>query len=98
MIGGGIFATLGLSLELAKGAAPIAFAIAGLVALLTSYSYAKLSARYPSAGGTIEFLVRAYGDNVLTGGLNMLLLSSYIVMIALYAHAFGAYGASPRPL
>ncbi|MCE4610530.1 MAG: amino acid permease [Desulfurococcales archaeon] len=97
MIGGGIFATLGLSLELARGAAPLAFLLAGLVALVTSYSYAKLSARYPSSGGTIEFLVKAYGDNVFTGGLNIMLLSSYIVMIALYAHAFGAYGASLAP-
>lgn len=97
MIGGGIFATLGLSLELARGAAPVAFLLAGLVALMTSYSYAKLSSRYPSSGGTIEFLVRAYGDNTITGGFNILLLSSYTVMIALYAHAFGSYGASLLP-
>ncbi len=97
MIGGGIFATLGLSLQLADGAAPIAFIFAGIIALITSYSYAKLSARYPSMGGTIEFLVRAFGDSILTGGLNVMLLASYIVMIALYAHAFGAYGASLIP-
>ena len=97
MIGGGIFATLGLSLELADGGAPLAFTLAGLIALLTGYSYARLSSRYPSIGGTIEFLVRAYGDNVLTGGLNIMLLTTYIVMIALYAHAFGSYGASIFP-
>jgi amino acid transporter len=94
MIGGGIFATLGLSLELARGAAPLAFLFAGIIALITGYSYAKLSMRYPSIGGTIEFLVKAYGDNVLAGGLNIMLLSSYIVIIALYTHAFAAYGAS----
>ncbi len=94
MIGGGIFAVLGLSIELAKGAAPIAFIIAGLVALLTAYSYAKLSRRYPSEGGTIEFLVRAFGTGILSGSLNILLLASYIVMISLYAYAFGSYGAS----
>ena len=94
MIGGGIFAVLGLSLVLAKTAAPIAFLVAGLVALATSYSYAKLSVRYPSEGGTIEYLVRAYGSGLLSGGLNVMLLASYIVMIALYAYAFGSYGAS----
>ncbi|MCE4617192.1 MAG: amino acid permease [Desulfurococcales archaeon] len=97
MIGGGIFATLGLSLELAGTAAPLAFAFAGVIALLTGYSYAKLSSRYPSIGGTIEFLVRAFGDNVLTGGLTIMLLASYIVMVALYAYAFGSYGASMLP-
>ncbi len=97
MIGGGIFATLGLSLELAGGGAPVAFVLAGLVALLTSYSYARLSARYPSIGGTIEFLVRAFGDNTIVGGLNIMLIANYTVMIALYAYAFGAYGASLVP-
>lgn len=55
MIGGGIFAVLGLSLELAGGAAPLAFLLAGIVAFVTAYSYAKLSSRFPSEGGTIEF-------------------------------------------
>lgn len=46
------------------------------------------------AVGTVEFLVRAYGSGVLTGGLNMLPIASYTVMIALYAYAFGSYGAN----
>ena len=97
MIGGGIFAVLGLSLLLSDGAAPVAFTLAGLIALVTSYSYAKLASRFPSEGGTIEYIVQGFGDGVLSGGLNLMLLSSYIVMIALYAHAFGSYGASLAP-
>ncbi len=94
MIGGGIFAVLGLSIQLSKSAAPLAFIIAGVIALTTAYSYVKLSIRFPSEGGTIEFLVRAYGTGILSGSLNVLLLLSYIVMIALYAYAFGSYGAN----
>jgi amino acid transporter len=94
MIGGGIFAVLGLTILLAKGAAPIAFLFAGIIALLTSYSYAKLSVRYPSEGGTVEFLVRAFGNNLLTGYLNLLLLSSYIIMLSLYSYAFGSYASA----
>jgi amino acid transporter len=94
MVGGGIFAVLGLAVELAGGGTPIAFAIAGLVALITSYSYARLSVTYPSQGGTVEFLNQAFGVGLLTGGLNILLFLSYIVMLALYAFAFGSYGAS----
>ncbi len=94
MIGGGIFAVLGLSIQLSRSAAPLAFLLAGLIALVTSYSYAKLSVRYPSEGGTIEFLVKAFGNGWFSGGLNLLLLSSYIVMISLYAYAFGSYGAN----
>ncbi|WP_457628706.1 APC family permease [Persephonella sp.] len=93
MIGGGIFAVLGLTILLAKGAAPIAFIFAGIIALLTSYSYAKLSVRYPSEGGTVEFLVRAFGNNIITGYLNTLLLASYVIMLALYSYAFGSYAS-----
>ena len=53
MVGGGIFAVLGLSVQLTRGAAPIAFLIAGLVALVTSYSYTHLSVTYPNEGGKI---------------------------------------------
>ena len=94
MVGGGIFAVLGLSVQLTKGGAPAAFLIAGVVALVTSYSYAQLSVAYPSQGGTVAFLDRAFGPGILTGGINILLWISYIVMLSLYAYAFGSYGAS----
>ncbi len=94
MIGGGIFAVLGLSIQLAKGGAPIAFLLAGLASLLTGYSYAKLSRRFPSYGGTIEYIVKGFGTGIFSGSLNILLLFSYIVMISLYAYAFGSYGAA----
>ena len=94
MVGGGIFAVLGLSVELTHGGAPLAFLMAGLVALVTAYSYARLSVTFPSQGGTVAFLDRAFGSGVLTGSANILLWLSYIVMLSLYAYAFGSYGAS----
>jgi amino acid transporter len=42
MVGGGIFAVLGLAVSLAKGGTPIAFLLAGILALVTSYSYVEL--------------------------------------------------------
>ncbi len=97
MVGGGIFAVLGLAVQLAGGGTPIAFLLAGLIALITSYSYAKLSITFPSRGGTVEFINQAFGPGVITGGLNILLWLSYIVMLSLYAYAFGSYGASLFP-
>jgi amino acid transporter len=97
MVGGGIFAVLGLSVDLTSGGAPIAFLMAGIVALVTSYSYARLSVTYPSQGGTVVFLDRAFGSGLLTGSTNILLWISYIVMLSLYAYAFGSYGASLFP-
>jgi amino acid transporter len=97
MVGGGIFAVLGLSVDLARGGAPLAFAVAGLVALVTAYSYARLSVTYRSQGGTVSFLDRAFGAGFFTGSANVLLWISYIVMLALYAYAFGSYGAELIP-
>jgi amino acid transporter len=97
MVGGGIFAVLGLAVQLAHGGTPVAFAIAGLIALVTAYSYARLSVAYPTRGGTVEFLNRAFGEGIFTGGLNILLWVSYIAMLSLYAYAFGSYGASFFP-
>jgi amino acid transporter len=93
MIGGGIFAVLGLSLQLAGTASFLAFLLAGLIALLTGYSYAKLSVEYPSKGGTAEFLAKGIRKQLLLGTLVMLLIASYTIMISLYAYAFGAYAA-----
>ncbi len=94
MVGGGIFAVLGLAVQLSKGGAPIAFAVGGAVAMLTAYSYSKLSVTYPGQGGTVTFLDCAFTPNILIGAMNILLWLSYIVMLSLYASAFGSYGAA----
>lgn len=97
MVGAGIFSILGVAGQVAGNAAYLAFLIAGLVALLCTYSYAKLGARYPSAGGPVEFLIRGLGDNVLSGGFNVLLWIGYIFGLALYARAFGEYASTFLP-
>lgn len=97
MVGGGIFAVLGLSVQITKGAAPLAFLLAGLVALLTARSYSLLSKSFPSRGGTVTFINRAFGPGLFSGGINVLLWLSYIVMLALYCQAFGGYAASFLP-
>ncbi len=91
MVGGGIFAVLGLAVSLAKGGTPIAFLLGGIIALTTSYSYVKLSLTYPDRGGTVKFINQAYGKTVFSGGLNNLLWIGYIIMLSLYASAFGSY-------
>lgn len=91
---GGIFPVLGLSVQLTHGGAPLAFAIAGAVALITTYAYAKLSVAYPSRGGTVAFLNQAFGTGLVSGSLNIMLWLSYVVMLSLYFSAFGSYGAS----
>src|SRR3954466_8749226 len=103
MVGAGIFSILGVVAQAAGNAMWLAFAIGGVVALLSTYSYAKPGAVFPSAGGAVHFLVKSYGDGVLAGGLNLFMWVGYIISLALYATAFGSYAATfftttPSPL
>lgn len=91
MVGGGIFAVLGLAVSLAQGGTPIAFFFAGIIASLTAYSYSKLSLAFPDRGGTVKFINQGFGKTVFSGTINNLLWVSYIVMLSLYASAFGSY-------
>ncbi len=91
MVGAGIFSILGVAADIAGNAVYLSFLIAGFIALLNTYSYAKLGTRYPSAGGPVEFLVQGFGDNVLSGGFNILLWFGYVLALSLYAKAFGGY-------
>ncbi|MCB9390085.1 MAG: amino acid permease [Acidimicrobiia bacterium] len=94
MIGGGIFAVLGLAASVGEGGTYIAFLVAGIVALLTSYSYVKLSVAIPSQGGTVDFITKGFPNRTIAGSLNTMLWLAYIVTIALYAFAFGSYGSA----
>ena len=94
MVGAGIFSILGVVAHAAGNAMWLAFAIGGVVALLSTYSYAKLGATFPSAGGATHFLVKSLGDGVLAGGLNLFMWAGYIISLALYATAFGGYAAT----
>jgi len=103
MVGAGIFSILGVVAHAAGNAMWLAFAIGGVVALLSTYSYARLGAVFPSAGGAVHFLVKGFGDGILSGGLNLFMWAGYIISLALYATAFGGYAATfvtatPSPL
>ena len=91
MIGGGIFAVLGLSIQLSGKYAPYSFLFGGIIALLTAYSYHKFSLKIKSEGGTISFINFAFGDNLFTRWINIILWVSYLIMLSLYSYAFGSY-------
>ena len=58
MVGAGIFALLGAAGAVAGAAVWLSFLIAGAIAVLQGYSFAKLGARYPSAGGMLEYVAQ----------------------------------------
>ncbi len=94
MVGGGIFAVLGVVAVRAGGGTPLAFLIAGSLAVLTASSYAGLSVKYPSRGGSVVFIDRVFRVGIMTGALNNLLWFGYLVTLALYAFAFASYAAT----
>ncbi len=61
MIGAGIFALTGQVVELAGELFPIAFLVAAAVIAFSAYSYIKISNTYPSSGGIVMYLEKAYG-------------------------------------
>jgi amino acid transporter len=97
MVGAGIFSIFGTAVKISGNAVYVSFLIAGVVALLNAYSYAKLAVRYQSAGGLVEFLLKGFGDGVLSGGFNLLLWVSYIFALALYSKGFSSYAVTFLP-
>ena len=97
MIGAGIFSILGVVAQAFGTAMFMSFLIGGVVALLSSYSYAKLGARYPSSGGAVELLVKGFGGGVLSGGINLYMWIGYVIALALYAQGFVGYAMTFLP-
>lgn len=91
MIGAGIFSILGVVAEAAGSAMWLSFLVGGVVALFSTYSYAKLGAKFPSAGGAVEFITQGWGTGVMSGAINLFMWIGYIISIALYAQGFSAY-------
>lgn len=91
MIGAGIFSILGVVAEAAGSAMWLSFLIGGFIVSFSAYSYAKLGAKYPTAGGAAEFLVRGFGEGPFSGSINVFMWIGYIISIALYAQGFAAY-------
>ncbi|EXJ16064.1 APC family permease [Imhoffiella purpurea] len=90
MVGGGIFAVLGLVVEMAGQWAWLSFVIAGAIALASAHSYAELVARYQVAGGAYAFLIalrrRQFAASLVWG-----LILGYVLTVSVYAFTFGHY-------
>jgi amino acid transporter len=94
MVGAGIFSLLGAAGEVAGAAVWLSFAIAGAIALLQGYSFAKFGARYPSAAGLLEYVLRGYGDGHVAGILAWLVLAANAIVTGMVAVSFGSYASS----
>src|SRR5260370_7936789 len=94
MVGAGIFALLGAAGEVAGAAVWLSFLIAGAIAALQGYSFAKLGSRYPTAGGMLEYVAKGFGDGHFTGITSWLTYSANIIVTAMVAVSFGSYASA----
>jgi amino acid transporter len=94
MVGAGIFALLGAAGAVAGAAVWLSFLIAGAIAVLQGYSFAKLGARYPTAGGLLEYVAKGFGPGHFTGITAWLTYSANAIVTAMVAVSFGSYASS----
>lgn len=90
MIGGGIFSTLGVVINIAGKWAWLSFVTAGLIALVSGYSYSRLAEHFGEGGGAFCFLREVHYEN-FAGSLSWILSIGYVFTNAVYAFTFGQY-------
>lgn len=98
ILGAGIYALVGRVIGQAGSAAWISFLIAALAALLTGFSYAEMTRRYPVAGGAAIFVRRALPGKLIATLIGVLVLGTGIVSAATVTVAFSGYLSTLVPL
>jgi amino acid transporter len=93
MVGAGIFALMGEAAAIAGSGVWLSFLMAGIIALLTGHSFVELGVRYPTRGGIVEYLVRAYGVGIFSGGCSILYYIAQLIGMAMIAMAFGKFAS-----
>ena len=90
IVGGGLLALAGVAFAATGPAAILAFALNGVIALVTALSFAELSTRFPEQGGTYAFAKKVLSiEAAFTVGWVVWFAS--IVASVLYAFGFGAF-------
>jgi len=104
IVGAGIFALLGQVILLSGHKAYYSFIIAGVTAMFSGYSYARLAGRYHTAGGLTDYFHIAFPEKWISGGLSVVYMLTSAISISMMAKAFGIYATElfdripPTPL
>ena len=92
MIGGGIYAVLGVVTQIAGATTWAGFLLAGAVAACAGYAFAALqSLDAVDAGGAVSYVQAFVGNSTLAGMAGWTLLVGYVGSMAMYAFAFGEF-------
>jgi len=93
MVGGGIFAVLGVVAGAASTLAWLAFVVAGVIAACAGYSFNRLNGLTDEPEGPVTFVERFTGRTTLAGMTGWTFIFGYVGTMAMYAYAFGGYFA-----
>lgn len=107
MIGGGVFAVLGVVVTIAGPASWIAFTAASLISMTAAYSYIKLNQLQDDVsdkGGSVTHLEQYLDSDrlildrsTIAGMVGWTLLFGYVGAMAMYAFAFGTFAIQLIP-
>ena len=93
IVGGGILALSGVAFAAAGPAAIVAFALNGLIAVLTALSFAEMSSAFPESGGTYTFAKKVLSVRAAFV-VGWVVWFASIAASVLYAIGFGSYAAA----
>jgi len=90
-IGAGIYALIGEVAGVAGMASPFSFLIAAVIAGVTAFSFAELSARFPKSAGEAHYVYQASGFSILSAAVGLLVVFAGVVSSAAISNAFVGY-------
>jgi amino acid transporter len=91
LLGGGVFSVLWVVVRRAGALAWASFVLAGVVGLITAWSYARLAADVGDEGGGTFVLIRDELGRGTAAVMSGLLLVTYLMALAVYSTTFGSY-------
>jgi amino acid transporter len=91
ILGAGIYVLVGKVVGHAGAFAPLSFLLAALLASLTAFSYAELSARFPASAGEAVYVERGLGLPALAVVVGLLIVAAGVVSSATVLRGFVGY-------
>jgi amino acid transporter len=92
IVGGGIYAAIGIVVAAAGILTWFAYSLATIVVVCCAYSYIKLNDATDSSGGSVSYIEELTGRSTVAGVVGWTLVVGYIGTMSMYAYAFGMYG------
>lgn len=91
ILGAGIYVLVGKVAGEAGYLAPLSFFIASIIAAISAFTYAELSARYPVSAGEAVYLYEGFGLQKLSLVVGLMIAIAGVVSSATIAHGFAGY-------